>query len=412
MPGQYDFDEVLLLARQHGNEAIGSGASPELEAFADETQYPYGPPSWWCRRYMGMQDGILRVENLTLKGEGPSGSVELFTSNSFAEVISLLYSKNVRLENLTLGHHVEPGHCGGGVVAAWFVDDLEIVDCDLYGCGTEGLELIGCSDVLLQGSVIRECSYNILNAQGCQNVRLLDSAFRDVQGGMSFLSCNDVAIESCTFSNIISPEGLITWNAEDMWLNELLTDDPEILTGLQLDEPSLQINGCQAIACTVSVTGPWTTSSSFTVPLWRLSENEDMILVSEKTGFLQSLPNEPLSTFLPRFLDVLGDQIFAGRQLSLVSLDDCHAVIDLIDRDGRGWDTAFQGMLGGQVTEAELLHNLLQPTEDLPDWIDGVLFVQNGQPIFEDHVPQLSRIVTREEFQEDEIGVMDIDPHE
>ena len=39
-------------------------------------------------------------------------------------------------------------------------------------------------------------------------------------------------------------------------------------------------------------------------------------------------------------------------------------------------------------------------------------FVQNGQPIFEDHVPQLSRIVTREEFQEDEIGVMDIDPHE
>ena len=89
-----------------------------------------------------------------------------------------------------------------------------------------------------------------------------------------------------------------------------------------------------------------------------------------------------------------------GKKLVLVSLDDGHAVIELVDDGELTWDAAFQGTAGGRVTEDELLHNLLQPEDALSGWIDSVQFIQNGRQIYADHVLGLSHPVTREELQE------------
>ena len=406
LPGQYNLDRLASLGKLHGNAAIGSGAL-RVEAHQDETLHPYGPPSWWCRRYMSMEPGFLRVENMTLKGEGPPGAVELFVTDSFADVLSVYHSKKIRLENLTLGHHVEPGHCGGGVFVAWFVDDLEIVDCHLYGCGTEGVELFACNDVQLERVLISDCTYDILVAQGCRGIRVKDSTVRNVPEAMEFLCCDEVVIDSCEFYGILAeeghavlPKGLVTWSSDRLWLNELITDDPEILQGLDLSEPDLVFKNCRAVDCQrTELAGPWKTPPSFNVPIWRAEEQAGAEGVMKKTGFLQSMENEPLADFLPRFLDILSEHVFEDMQLKLVHLEDEYAVIELVGSEDSLSGSALSDEQTGRNVEAELLHNLLQPSKVVPGWIEEVRLEQQGQPINTGLLQELGPRVTRVELQ-------------
>ena len=65
------------------------------------------------------------------------------------------------------------------------------------------------------------------------------------------------------------------------------------------------------------------------------------------------------------------------------------ATINLLDDNNNKWSNKFQGSTGGQITANTLIENFLQVSYK-GEWIDGVKFLYNDQPIEYDHVYELS----------------------
>lgn len=65
------------------------------------------------------------------------------------------------------------------------------------------------------------------------------------------------------------------------------------------------------------------------------------------------------------------------------------ATINLLDDNNNKWSNKFQGSTGGQITANTLIENFLQVSYK-GEWIDGVKFLYNDEPIEYDHVYELS----------------------
>lgn len=65
------------------------------------------------------------------------------------------------------------------------------------------------------------------------------------------------------------------------------------------------------------------------------------------------------------------------------------ATINLVDDNNNKWSNKFQGSTGGQITANTLIENFLQVSYK-GEWIDGVKFLYNDEPIEYDHVYELS----------------------
>jgi hypothetical protein len=133
-------------------------------------------------RYHEAHDGqtlvisdVTRLSIKSAKGERAS----IITPHAYAFVLQFERCNDVRLEGIVCGHAPERGGCDRGVIGAIDSFRLAFVDCELYGCGTEGLTFTNVHDVRLQRTVIRDCSYGIL----------------------TFDHCNDVIFEACSLVN-------------------------------------------------------------------------------------------------------------------------------------------------------------------------------------------------------------------
>jgi len=72
------------------------------------------------------------------------------------------------------------------------------------------------------------------------------------------------------------------------------------------------------------------------------------------------------------------------------------ATINLTDSSNSKWVPKFQGSTGGSVTSNTLIENFLQSNnKSKGEWIDGVKFLYNNQPIEYEHVSDLSNIQYR-----------------
>ena len=74
------------------------------------------------------------------------------------------------MQNLTIGH-TEGGYCSGGVIGVRGGRQNLVKDCDLYGCGTYGLDLIETTDFSLINSNIHDCTYGIMQLRSCVAVK-------------------------------------------------------------------------------------------------------------------------------------------------------------------------------------------------------------------------------------------------
>lgn len=97
-------------------------------------------------------------------------------------------------------------------------------------------------------------------------------------------------------------------------------------------------------------------------------------------------------------LSTVSSQYFDGAAIELSTIDTINsqkiAVINLID-NGDYWYQSMQGSTGGQMTEYNLIENVLQ--RQYPGyWVDGVRFTLNGQSITNsEHCPDLSKTTYR-----------------
>ena len=76
------------------------------------------------------------------------------------------------VRNLKIGHTIAQGSCTGGVVNLEYVNSMVVEGCDLFGCGTIGVQAYFCNNLRVYNCEIHDCSYNALWLANCQTVRV------------------------------------------------------------------------------------------------------------------------------------------------------------------------------------------------------------------------------------------------
>ena len=166
----------------------------------DATPEPYAKKTalGWFDNFDGRQLVVAGMKNLTIEGEGKGASI--IVSPRYAYIFFFLGGKNISLRNLTLGH-TEEGYCEGGVLYFYGTEGVTIDQCDMYGCGTEGIGAKEVTDLTCNRSIIRDCSYQIMTIDKCNDI---DFIACDFYGNKEFSLVNvhgskDVRFGSCSF---------------------------------------------------------------------------------------------------------------------------------------------------------------------------------------------------------------------
>lgn len=161
----------------------------------------------WNACYDGYELSVQGIQNLTIVGESAT-AVALETTPRYANVIAFHNCENISVQSVTAGHREGAGGCVGAVLYFEAVHGISVSDCELYGCGTLGLELWDCQDILAENCTIRACSMGAASLDGCRNAQLKNCRMRNCGTEdspafyMVYLGQSDaVAIVDCSVEN-------------------------------------------------------------------------------------------------------------------------------------------------------------------------------------------------------------------
>lgn len=114
----------------------------------------------------GRQLTLVNMKQLLIEGEQNS---RIVVEPRYAFCLHLVDCSQCTIRNLTIGH-TEGGYCEGGVIGVKRGWRNMVADCDLYGCGTYGLDLDGTNSFSLYSSKIHDCTYGIMQIKNCEAV--------------------------------------------------------------------------------------------------------------------------------------------------------------------------------------------------------------------------------------------------
>ena len=147
----------------------------------------------------GRQLTILNLNDVTIRGED---NVTILVDPRYAYVLNFINCQNITLENLTLGH-TDIGHCEAGVIGMKNCNWMNIVDCDMFGCGAYGIIATNVNSLDVSSSIIRDCSYGIMELLDCLWVTFADCNFiRNKEYTMVFTNsnCRNILFNNCWFA--------------------------------------------------------------------------------------------------------------------------------------------------------------------------------------------------------------------
>ena len=161
----------------------------------------------WIRDYEGQTEFTVRnVQNLCLEAE-EGARVEISTENRYARTLAFEDSQEVTLRGLICGHEVEPGYCTGSVVSLSQCSHMAIENCDLYGCGTYGIEAYHIFGLAVADTDIYECSYGLIWLSEVENASFSNCSFLNSEeySMFSFLACYSIQLENCKILGNLAP---------------------------------------------------------------------------------------------------------------------------------------------------------------------------------------------------------------
>lgn len=164
------------------------------------------------------------VRNLQLRAVG--GPVRVL-SRSPAEVIQFAGCKDVLLEGLVLGHTKEVEyHCVAPVLSLQQCNGLVLRDCELFGCGTEGIVAEKSDGIRMERGEIHTCRNGVAYFTKCKRVDLVGVLFRDSgadYSAFSFSECEQAAFVDCVVRGIDG--GMGAKLADDDFLFGIMGDE-------------------------------------------------------------------------------------------------------------------------------------------------------------------------------------------
>jgi hypothetical protein len=115
----------------------------------------------------GRQLTLVNINQLTIEGEQNS---RIVVEPRYAFCLNFVDCKHCTVRNLTIGH-TEGGYCEGGVIGIKRGWRNMVSDCDLYGCGTYGLDIDGTNSFSLYSTNIHDCTYGIMQLRNSEAVQ-------------------------------------------------------------------------------------------------------------------------------------------------------------------------------------------------------------------------------------------------
>ena len=138
------------------------------------------------------------VRNLQLRAVG--GPVRVL-SRSPAEVVQFAGCRDVLLEGLVLGHTPEVEyHCVAPVLSLQQSSNVLLRDCELFGCGTEGIVAEKSEGIRMERGEIHTCRHGAVIFNDCQGIAFDGVLFRDCQvvlAAFHFDRCQAVRFRDC-----------------------------------------------------------------------------------------------------------------------------------------------------------------------------------------------------------------------
>lgn len=148
---------------------------------------------------------IAGFKDLTIRGlDTETITAEIVTEFPYTPVLKFVNCRNLKLSHLRMGHKLKKGFCDGAVLKLDSVTHMTMDHMDLYGCGTYGYEARFCSSILLRDSIIRECSYGLVSATDCQNLKFLRTTFKDMETDLPLFALirSRLELTDCTFRDV------------------------------------------------------------------------------------------------------------------------------------------------------------------------------------------------------------------
>lgn len=155
----------------------------ELIDFSTATGYGTsgGEHYRWEEEFDGPMLIVQNVSNLTVRGSGDAATDRVLSAvPRYAYVLTFENCANIYVTHITVGHTQEPSQCAGGVLHFINSQDILVEDCDLYGCGTLGVDADNSLNIQVINNLIHDCSYGGVQFSNCQNVRVDGNTFRDL----------------------------------------------------------------------------------------------------------------------------------------------------------------------------------------------------------------------------------------
>lgn len=135
----------------------------------------------WNEEFDGPELIIQNVTNLTVRGSGEERTDKVLSCvPRYADVLTFENCANIYVTHITVGHTQEQSQCAGGVLHFVSSQDILVEDCDLYGCGTLGVDADNSLNIQVINNLIHDCSYGGVQFSNCQNVRVDGNTFRDL----------------------------------------------------------------------------------------------------------------------------------------------------------------------------------------------------------------------------------------
>lgn len=149
--------------------------------------------------------GLAGFQDLTIRGQDTGEiTAEIVTEDPYTPVLHFRNCENLRLAHLRIGHFLKKGYCSGAVLNLDSVKNVSLEHLDLYGCGTYGYEARNSENITLSDSVIRNCTYGLVDAVSCRDLKIVRTVFKDTSTNLPLfaLAHSRLELRDCTFHNV------------------------------------------------------------------------------------------------------------------------------------------------------------------------------------------------------------------
>ena len=336
-----DSAEALLDAIASDTTIVVKGGYYNLTEIAEERYSEAEAEEYAGVMYTHCFDGVMvklfDVSNLTIKGaEGEE--VELVVEPRYAEVLNFENCTNIKLENMTMGHTGERGSCAGDVLEFSGCYKISLHNLDLYGCGTYGISLYDSANVKVEDSIIRECSYGIVEIRRSSNVTFAGCTMRDCDG-YTLLDCveSDIVFSKCNFSGSRGAWGFLPGDNNE---NDILFtqcdfgyDETESIYDSGMDRKGISFKACKFAYDKYQADCDFEEVSSVEELLEAIAPNRSISVLKGKYNLSEFIEDKDIDKWNKSHKYVKLEEVFDGISIRIENVDTLYIFGDYENAD-------------------------------------------------------------------------------